>query len=335
MKPMLIAYAVNDGIDMLANRTPPEITHINLAFGTIDKGLLSLKGLSSLHKLPLIRKQNPKVKILLSIGGWGAGGFSNMAKRAEGIKAFAESCLDALNQYGLDGIDIDWEYPCHDEAGIDAAPEDRVNFTALLSALRALLPKPKLLSIAAGAGDYFIRDTEIEKVAALCDYIQLMTYDMRGGFTQIAGHHTGLYPIPEDPEGMYVSRCVESFAEAGVPKDKLVIGAAFYSRLWQGLSNPQAGLMQKAESVGGYGPDYSALKAEYIDLNGWSRYFDERAQAPYLMNGRDLISYDDPCSIKAKCAYLLEQGLAGIMYWEHSCDRTGELLNSMIEGLKR
>ena len=121
------------------------------------------------------------MKIVLSVGGWGADGFSDMAMTEEGRRNFAKSCLDAVEKYNLDGIDIDWEYPCSDAAGIGADPRDKENFTALLATLREYLGKDRIVSIAVGASQRCIADTQMDKVAEIVDYVQLMTYDMVDG----------------------------------------------------------------------------------------------------------------------------------------------------------
>lgn len=334
MKPLLIAYAGNKGIRMMTPEDARRLTHINLAFGVIEDGLLSLKHLDIWEDLPKIRQWNPDIKFVLSVGGWGAGGFSEMAATPEGRRAFAISCREAINKHGLDGIDMDWEYPCSSSAGIASSPDDKENFTHLMRDLRAIAGE-RIVSIAAGAGRYFVRDTQMDLVSEVCDYIQLMTYDMRSGFNRQAGHHTGLYASASDETGMTVQRAVEVFHTAGVPKNKLVIGGAFYSRRWDGVPDVNHGLLQQAETVGNYGPGYDTLLAEYIDKNGWTRHWDDAAKAPFLFNGSELISYDDPQSLKLKCRYLKEEGLLGIMYWEHSCDSTHTLLAAMAEELGR
>ena len=140
------------------------------------------------------------MKIVLSVGGWGADGFSHMAMTEEGRRKFARSCLDAVERYNLDGIDIDWEYPCSDAAGIGADPRDKENFTALLAALREYLGKGRIVSVAVGASRRCIADTQMDKVAEIVDYVQLMTYDMVDGTR--AGHHAALGATKGDKSGL-------------------------------------------------------------------------------------------------------------------------------------
>ena len=334
MKHFLIGYAGNPGIRMMTEQDARSLSHINLAFGVIRNGLLDTSKLTVWEDLRQIRAWNPDIRIVLSVGGWAAGGFSEMASTPRGISAFADSCRQAMDRHGLDGIDIDWEYPCSSAAGIASNPADKANFTALMRALRGVAGD-RIVSIAAGAGPYFTRNTEMDKVAAVCDYIQLMTYDMRGGTGRQAGHHTGLDASRGDEDGMTVRRAAALFHKAGVPRDKIVIGAAFYSRKWDNVPDINRGLLQQAGSVGNYGPGYDRLLEEFIDKNGWVSHWDEDAKAPFLFNGRSFISYDDPRSVTLKCRYLKQEGLRGIMYWEHSSDSTRALLNAMAAELGR
>jgi chitinase len=78
---------------------------------------------------------------------------------------------------------------------------------------------------------------------------------------------------------------------------------------------------------------YHDLAADYVDENGWERHWDDDAKAPYLERDGDVLSYDDPESIRHKVRYLRETGLRGVMYWEYGHDRSGELLAAMADGL--
>jgi len=332
----ILAYCFKDSLYSVTPDDAMRLTHINIAFGLIGKdGLLDTSMIDEIIGYKeVIREWNPDIKFVLSVGGWGAGGFSNMAKSEAGREAFAASCAAYAEKMRLDGIDIDWEYPCSDLAGIDYAPEDKENFTLLMEALRRRLGENRIVSIAAGAGDYFVRDTEMDKVSKVCDYVQLMTYDMRSGFSYEAGHHAALYPSAGDTSGNSAHETVERFYKAGVPLEKIVLGAAFYSRMWKGVPDINLGRLQKAETVGNYGADYSLLVSDFINRNGFVKHWDEDAKAPFLFNGSEFISYEDPDSIKEKCLYLKNRGLCGIMYWDHGGDRTHTLLKTMSDCLK-
>ena len=333
MKHIILGYSGSKGLDQMTKEDALRLTHINLAFGVIVDGLLSMKNFPNLkEQLVRVRAMNPKLKIVLSIGGWTAGGFSLMSRTSEGRAAFAQSVKNVLDDYGLDGVDIDWEYPCSDEAGIDCDPSDKQNFSYLMESMREAAGPNRIVSIAAGGGDYFVRDTEMDKVAQICDYVQLMTYDLNWG-AHTTRHHTSLYAIAGSYSQGNADYCTRLFHAAGVPLKKIVLGAAFYSRKWTGVKPENHGLLQEAESMGGYGPSYGELLKDYIGKNGFVRYWDDTAKAPYLFDGSTFITFDDAESIAQKCAYIKEKGLLGLMYWEHSCDPSGALLKAIADNL--
>ena len=267
------------------------------------------------------------MKIVLSVGGWGADGFSDMAMTEEGRRKFARSCLDAVEKYNLDGIDID----CSDAAGIGADPRDKENFTALLAAQREYLGKGRIVSVAVGASRRCIADTQMDKVAEIVDYVQLMTYDMVDGTR--AGHHAALGATRGDKSGLNTRDIVEAYRRAGVPYEKLIIGAAFYGRHFAVTSFENHGLLQP--SGGGLpGPAYGEITPEYLRENNFRVYWDADAEANYLWNGKTLVSYESPKAVRLKCAYVKEKGLLGIMYWEHGNDPTRELLGAIADEIQ-
>lgn len=342
MKPdyKTIGYVGDKDLPVLTQADLLKLTHINIAFGHVRGDEIVTDHLAHLDRLSHLRAWHPEVTILLSVGGWSAGGFSEAASTAEGRQAMARSAVRAIDEHGLDGIDLDWEYPCYAAAGIAASPDDRVNFTLLLRDIRETLDakgsadgRHYLLTIAAGADQYYIDGTEMGEAQRYLDYVQLMTYDMRGGFQTLTGHHTNLYASTGDLFRISTDASVRLFEQAGVPREKLVIGAAFYSRMWQEVPGVQAGLHQMAGTSGGYGPHYDELAADYIDRNGYVRHWDEEAKSPYLFNGSTFISYDDEQSISEKCDYIRREGLLGLMFWEYGCDRSGVLLEAIRKGL--
>ncbi|MCL1990737.1 MAG: glycoside hydrolase family 18 protein [Defluviitaleaceae bacterium] len=334
----LIGYVWSHTLSSMTETDIQSLDGINIAFGLVKDGEVSWEADKYIADLERIRKLNPQIKILLSVGGWGAGGFSDAAITETGRKKFAESAKQLVIQANLNGIDLDWEYPTNSAAGIDARDEDKQTFTLLLKEIRdALDTIPTadhlMLTIAAGAGSYYIEGTEMDKVAKLLDYVQIMTYDMADAHVKTTGHHTNLFNYANSTSS--TKTAVDMFIDAGVPKEKLVIGAAFYSRKWDGVINEHNGYRQPAETIGDFGPTYGVLQKEYIDKNGFVRYWDEDAKAPYLFNGSSYISYDDEASIAHKIDYLKAQGLYGIMYWEHTCDTTQTLTQMIAKRLNK
>jgi len=301
------------------------MTHLNVSFAHVIDDAVSVDHLRTLDRLAIYKRINPKLQIILSIGGWGADGFSQAASTQKGRDTFVRTAMEVAERWDFDGIDIDWEYPSSSLAGIAYSPEDKPNFTLLMEALRDGLDslskktgKPHILTVAVGGGQYYVDGTEMDKVAAAVDYVNLMTYDLRGGFETTTGHHTNLYPQTGDEEGPSAVRTVEMFHKAGVPYEKMVLGAAFYGRTWQKvLSGENHGLGQPADGVGGFGPRFDLQNPEEIARHGYTRYWDDQAKAPWLWDGKSFTSYEDTESLRYKCDYVKQKGLAGLMYWAY------------------
>lgn len=325
-------YVFGRGFDELRVYDIQRITHMNVAFGLIDHDVVTVDHLDHLDRIATYKLINPALQVILSIGGWEADGFSQAAMTEQGRRTFVDSAMAIVEKWDFDGVDIDWEYPCIDQAPIACDPRDKQNYTYLMQDLRkgldatsAKTGKKYILTTAVGGEQYYIDNTEMDKVQEVCDYINLMTYDLRSDFTWYAGHHTGLYPQTGDEEGPSCQRTVEIFHKAGVPYEKMVLGSAFYGRKWDGILNDvNRGLGQKASTVGEGNYRFDLLDDEAVAAHGYHRYWDDQAKAPFLYNGSDFISYENEESIKHKCAYIKEMHLAGLMYWAYGESRLFE-----------
>ena len=291
---------------------PTLMTHINYAFGTVNKTFngVDIQKPERLRVIAGLKQQNPDLKVLLSIGGWTAGRFSEMAATKQNRTAFAKDCKRIVDEFELDGIDIDWEYPSSSEAGISSSPDDIDNFTLLMKELRRVLGKQKLLTIATICTAKYI---DFKKCLPYLDLVNVMSYDMSD---PNKAHHAALYPSPIS--GYCTgSEAVEAHLKAGVPKEKLVMGMPFY----------QKGRRQDA-GVDEY------LRTGILPV-GYTRQWSDVAQADYIANekGEFVWAYETTRSLGSICQYILDNNLRGGMYWEYSNDRTGEfssLLSKML-----
>ena len=344
--PRIIGYATR--WDAAQNQNVGSIDTLIFAFATLVGGRVTLDAAAEerLSKLTGLKTTHPALSVAISVGGWGAGGFSEAAGSEAGRRAFADSAARLVASHDADGLDVDWEYPGHGESGIRSSPADRANFTLLLRAVRAALDEAGAahgragghrytLSIAAADGP-FVSGVDISAVSRYLDWFNLMTYDFVNSQTPLTGHHTGLGAALVAPaDARTTERAVRQFRSAGVRPDKLVIGAAFYGRDFGDVRTDNQGLYQHYGRYQGEHP-WPELKKDYIDKGGYVRYWDAQAQAPWLWNAeaRRFISYDDPQSIAAKAAYVKAMHLGGIMYWEQSLDPSGELLEAIRRGLR-
>ena len=286
---------------------PTLLTHINYAFAHIkdDFESLDVKTESRLARIANLRTQKPDLKVMLSVGGWGAGNFSEMAADPTHRQNFCNNCLAVVNKYKLDGIDLDWEYPTSNSAGISASPDDTQNFTLLLKDLRATLGNDKLITMASSANAKYV---DFKNAIQYLDFVNIMTYDMG----KPPYHNAGLYKST-----MTKRSCDESVTlhhNAGVPYEKIVLGMPFY----------------------GHG-DGRAFSSECVDYNeistdGYTVRWDQTAMVPYLVDasGTMVLSYDDATSIGLKADFVKQKGLRGAMYWNIEADDANWTLSKAI-----
>lgn len=329
-------------------RDVAKIDRLIFAFARVehDRVVLNDEAAERLKTLVALKARDPSLKVDISVGGWEAGGFSEAARTPAGRKAFADSATQLLVDHRADGLDIDWEYPGHNESGIASSPADRQNFTLLLQAVRASLDRVGAahgrtgenrytLSIAVADGP-LVSGVDLGAVDKYVDWFNLMTYDFCNAMTPTTCHHAGLHASNLAPaDARTTDRAVEQFLAAGVPSRKLVIGAAFYGREFGGVDPAHDGLYQPYEKFIAFVP-WPELKAAFIGKRGFTRHWDAQAQAAWLWNPatRIFISYDDPEALAAKAAYVKAHHLGGIMYWEQSLDPDGTLLDAVWRGLQ-
>jgi chitinase len=342
-RPRIVGYVANG--EQLPDIDARKLDVINFAFTVVGPDhrvrFPDALGPKTVDGLVRLRKRNPDLKIVLSIGGWGAGHFSEAAATVAARQAFTDSAMALLRRHDVDGLDVDWEYPTLADAGISASPADRDNFTALLRSLRNALDaqgktrqRHYLLTIAAAEGR-FAAGLDLPKISPLLDWINLMTYDFYGSATPTTGHSGALYPSSRRKgEGRSADEAVRYFVEAGVPAAKLHLGMAFYGRRFGDVQPAQQGLLQPYASDGGF-ISYRRIVDERLTEHGFERHWDDSAQAAWLWNPKtaQMISYDDPQALRAKVEYVRRHGLGGVMFWEYREDHGEDLLDVVGKAL--
>ena len=282
---------------------PTVMTHINYAFGSVNETFngVNIGNPDRLRTIVALKQQNPSLKVLLSIGGWTSGRFSEMAATKENREAFARDCRRIVDEFALDGIDMDWEYPTSSEAGISSSPADTRNFTLLMKELRRQLGRNRLLTAATVCTAKYI---DFKHCLKYMDLVNVMSYDMSNPNTH---HHAALFPSPIS--GYCTgSQAVEAHLKAGVPKRKLVMGMPFY----------------------GKGRSKDAGVSEYLRTGqlpqGYTEQWSDEAQAAYIANadGEFVWAFENVRALTAICRYILDNGLRGGMYWEYSSDKSGD-----------
>ncbi|WP_323822317.1 glycoside hydrolase family 18 protein [Algoriphagus sp. C2-6-M1] len=359
-----MAYYVAER-DYQPEKIPVEkLTHIIYSFTNVIDGEMKFRNEetagSKLKSLVKQKERNPDLKVMIACGGWGANGFSDMALTEESRTKFIQSASDFISKYELDGMDMDWEYPGISGAGTMAREEDTKNFTALMKGLREMLDSfdsPKILTFASAGWKRYYDHIELNEVMKYADYTNVMTYDQVSGVSIYTGHHTPLGDVKSsdikgtpfqahldslyqsgdnlDPDPRSAEKIVDFLIQEGVNPKQIVIGSAFYGRVWKGVPPANNGLYQLSSGLHIGWMAYHQIREKYEPDSSLRRFWDEKAQAPFLYHASDslFVSYDDTVSVALKTRYTMEKGLGGIMFWELGNDtkEKGSLLDAIYK----
>ncbi|MBR4324659.1 MAG: glycoside hydrolase family 18 protein [Bacteroidales bacterium] len=339
--PIVAAYLhIGNRVLDVRNLDLEGIDIVNLAFSVIKNnhiGLLYPTDAKNFHVARQLKRKYPGIKVFVSVGGQGTEKmFSQMSASEQGRKVFVDDAVRFVRSYGLDGIDVDWEYPGMKKATRTA---DRTNFTLLLADLRAAFDdasrkdgKKYYVTVASGAFEQYLNYIEPLKVTPSVDYFFVMTYDFHGQWNEYNGHHTNIFtPSGKKWGGHSVARIVDLYASKGIPRNKIVIGAAFYGRKWTGVDLTAKSIV--------YNPGKGVGSVSYRNIvsllkpgTGYQRYWDRQAYAPFIYNKAQkiFISYDDKESVARKVDYACMNRLGGVMYWEHFSDANHNELSKAI-----
>ncbi|MDF2454574.1 MAG: glycoside hydrolase family 18 protein [Cytophagaceae bacterium] len=318
----IIAYYYGDSSGFKSYPTE-QLTHIIYSFLFLQGNKMVFdkpQDSVAVAALVKLKEKNKSLKILLSIGGWGGcETCSQVFSKEKGRTEFVQSVKALLVRTKTDGIDLDWEYPAIEGfPGHRFVPEDKHNFTLLIQNLRKTLGDQYEISFAAGGyTEYLEKSIEWKEVMPLVDRVNLMSYDLTNGYSVVTGHHTPLYSTPQQKES--TDHGVHFLDSVGVPLNKIVIGAAFYARIFNQVDSLNNGLNRPCKFKTGV--DFKDFKDS---LKGFAYHWDSIARAPYAYNTvkKEFATFDNEQSIAAKVTYIKEKKLNGIMFWQLSGDKT-------------
>ncbi|RPB19669.1 hypothetical protein L211DRAFT_591992 [Terfezia boudieri ATCC MYA-4762] len=263
------------------------------------------------------------LKVILSVGGGGNGSqhFAQVASDASSRGIFANTAKQLVVQYGLDGIDIDWEHPSN--------PTDGQHYIQLLQDLRQYLPAPQyILTSALPAGEWALCNIDLFAASQLLDFINIMAYDFSGPWTPQSGHQAQLFS-PQAPHNDHAIHSghgtITYLLSKHVPKKKILLGIPVYGRSFLGINH----IGQYPCGAGG--EDGVFLYKDLPRPDASPEIVDRVVGAAYSVGGDGgFVTYDNPDTVKMKANYVREMGLGGIFFWTGAADvRSGN--RSLIE----
>lgn len=254
------------------------------------------------------------VKAILMVGGSGNhdpfAAAINPARRA----TFVRNLVAAVDRYGFDGLDLDFE-------PLNIA--DEPDLTALMRELKAARPGMLLTLPVAWINARFPQwslPTTLPTMLPYLDQVNIMSYDMSGSWSGWTSWHGSALYGEHDTAPVSVASSVKAYLGAGVPRSKLGFGIGFYGLCYVGVTGPRQTSPTMVMKASDNYMAYSEIMDRYYSpaVARW----DDTAQMPYLSSttpmgpqGCTYVSYEDPRSIAAKGAYAKEQGLGGVIIW--------------------
>lgn len=331
-----VMYIMDSHNMQLRDEDAHALDQLNYSFALIKDGRADGSHWMGLKQVQSFLKKHPHIDGVVSIGGWGADGFSDACLTEEGRNILADSLLKLMDDCGFVGIDVDWEYPGVSGTGIVSREEDVENWYAFLTILRegldereALHGREYHLSVALGAGDSQLAVLDAARLAPLLDQAVVMAYDL-SGFDRITGHHAGLYPNENRP--MSGAKAVRTLVDGGFPADKILLGMPAYGRVWRQVSGGGDGLDQRANTSGNKTISFDEILR--LEKQGYTRYYDEKAQAAWWFDGTTFVSGEDDRSIANKGQWIVENGLQGAAVWQYTQDASGAMLVMLDAALR-
>ena len=309
------------------------LDQINYAFALIANAEATGSHWRGIRELKNYLKQHPNIDGVLSVGGWGADGFSQACATQEGREKLADSILRLMDEHGFVGVDIDWEYPGVSFAGIASSKNDEENWYALLSLLRAGLDKRELgtgrhYTLSAALSVSQASTVDAARLNRVLDQVVLMAYDLYGFSTQ-TGHQAGLYPAGGVTESG--AHGVNALVKGGLARSKILLGIPAYGRMWRQVTDGN-GYGVKAGTTGDKLLNYADVQA--LENSGYTHYYDDTARAAWWYDGANFISAEDEQSLRYKARWVLDQGLLGTAVWAYNHDNDGSVTRILSEEFK-
>jgi len=248
---------------------------------------------------------NPKLKVFLSIGGWNFPShfFSQMAMSKQSRSIFIQSVISTLNQFNLDGVEIDWEYPCSDPRTNNvkiscwlfrpvtdnggSCPLDTQNIVLLASELKTALGS-KQLSIASQAARKNEIKMNIRGLTPFVDVWHVMTYDYSVSalpYPSVTSPNSPIYMPSPPATQMCINKTIYDYLSFGVPRRKIRMGIPLYGHTWYTPNNQNwmnfgvTGSLQ-GQCCGPYQSTYGAKPGKGSILCGLMMYSEIQNAAP-------------------------------------------------------
>ncbi|OCH89471.1 hypothetical protein OBBRIDRAFT_664377 [Obba rivulosa] len=343
------AYFTNWGIYganyQPSNVTPSQLTHLLYAFADVspDTGEIALTDsyadeqkhfpgdswdetgnnlYGCLKQFYLMKLANRNLKVLLSVGGYtySQDGHFSFVTDDSLRSAFVTSVVSFVENFGFDGIDIDFEYadtPALAQGFADLLTELRTGFDQLATQKGDTVPYQ--ITVAAPAGWDNYQYFPVKQMDEAITYWNLMAYDYAGSWLNWTDNQANLYDGVRT--NVSTDKALTWYVQNGATASKMTMGIPLYGRAFeqtQGIGFPYNGIGPGTIQAGIY-------SYQDLPLAGASVFENHTDVTSYSYDStkQELVSYDTPDIVTTKAQYVMKNGFAGSMFWDLSTDKVG------------
>ncbi|UJR22030.1 hypothetical protein I4U23_025097 [Adineta vaga] len=351
----IIGYYPSWGTGKISGKHIRRLTHIIYAFFEVDSsGQVFLGSADRTHSqdvgkdieiakkrldhLLKLKQIYPEQKYMFAVGGWeNSQYFSSIAQSPDKRLRFIASSLKLLDEYDLDGIDIDWEHPVTGGA-VEGIPDDKENYVLFMKEIRQALDQHSgsegkyLLSFASAAGQWTLDPGyNLPGLLKYADFVNIMTYDFFGAWESKWGAYTGppaplFFGMPPRFSGKTnVDWTVKYYMCKTNQPHQINMGVPFYGRYWKNVPSepidPTDGMWHKANAVngkfeGGYAP-WNEIKSSWLTNPAYKQENHEKSKSSYAYNAQEgiFLGFESPESLRDKAKYAVDKNVGGLMIW--------------------
>lgn len=313
-----LAYVV-DRYDEIPD--PDMFSHLIYAFGVFNDNYdgVVIRYPEKLKAMAALKERNPELKVMLGLNDYRRPGFCEMTGDKKKRRNYVKSVKKIVDEYNLDGVDLDWEFPTTEKGGHTASPDDDKNYVLLVKELRKALGKDKWISYYSNNSGQWI---DHKGMLPYVSYVNVSGYNLaipRKDQTHPFLHQSPLYASAKTGEWC-VSKAVERHINKyGIPKEKILVGIPFFGR--------------------GMPPFKSETSCCDFDKysDGLELIWDDEAQAPYYADneGNLILGFDDERSIAAKFDFIRANDLQGAFVWSYEGDYDDKRLSKAMQKLRK
>ncbi|KAH5753411.1 hypothetical protein HBI88_215530 [Parastagonospora nodorum] len=308
-------------------------THINFAFAFFDPSSFQIAPMDGktgalYNRFTGLKSTNQGLKTYISVGGWSftdpgptRTAFSTMAGSSQNRGKFISGLMSFMNEYGFDGVDLDWEYPQADDRG--GAEVDRDNYVALVKQMRSAFGSKYGITVTLPTSYWYLQHFDLAGLQPNVDWFNLMSYDLHG-IWDAQSKAIGPYIAPHT-NITEIDLGLDLLWRAGVDPKNVVLGQGWYGRsftLKDSSCNLPNGVCQFS---GGANPGPCSNAAGILDLqeikdivskNNLNPTWDKVAGVKWITwDSNQWVSYDDDDTFQQKRDFSNKRCLGGTMVW--------------------